>query len=237
MLRIAVCDDIPVFVEELAKYIEMWAKVRQIDVRIQKFSSGEDVLFEQEEEGDFAAIFMDIELSGINGMEAAVRIREKNNLVSVVFVSQYEQYFKQAVQIYPSQYVEKPIYRQKIFEVLDQIMKEQKSVYETFTFRYNRAYINITLGEVLYFVSEKRRVRVLMENGEKYVFYERLNEVEREVTGANSFFCRIHQSYLINGRLVKEFHPGYVIMRNNDRLPISRFRRDKVRDFRMSMFG
>ena len=33
MLRIAVCDDIPVFTEKLAEYIEMWAGDRHLNVQ------------------------------------------------------------------------------------------------------------------------------------------------------------------------------------------------------------
>ena len=94
MLRIAVCDDILVFVEKMAEYIEMWAGEQHLNVQIKRFASGEDVIFEQEDMGDFAAIFMDIELSGMNGMEAVTKIREKNSLVSIVFVTQYEEYLR-----------------------------------------------------------------------------------------------------------------------------------------------
>ncbi|MCI8614496.1 LytR/AlgR family response regulator transcription factor [Parablautia intestinalis] len=236
MLRIAVCDDIPVFTEKLAEYIEMWAGDRHLNVQIKRFTSGEDVLFEQEDMGDFAAVFMDIELSGMDGMKIVTKIREKNALVSIVFVSQYEQFFRQAIQIYPCQYMDKPVSRQKIYEAMDRIVREQKFFYETFPLNYNRMTVNISLGKVLYFVSEKRKVGVLLENGDKYVFYKKLNEMEEALTEYNHRFCRIHQSYLINGSLVREYHPGYVVMDNGDRLPISRFRREGVKLFRMGMF-
>lgn len=236
MLRIAVCDDIPVFVDKLAEYIEMWAGEQHLNVQIKRFTSGEEVLFEQEDMGDLAAVFMDIELGGMDGMETAIKIRKKNPLVSIVFVTQYEQYLRQVVRIYPCQYIDKPVSRREIDEAMDRIAMEQKFFYETFPLKYNRMTANISLGEVLYFVSDKRRVEVLLENGKKYVFYQKLSEVEEVLEEYKHRFCRIHQSYLINGSLVKEYHPGHVVMYNGDILPISRFRRESVKLFRMGMF-
>ncbi|NBJ94737.1 LytR/AlgR family response regulator transcription factor [Parablautia muri] len=237
MLRIAVCDDILVFVEKMAEYIEMWAGEQHLNVQIKRFASGEDVIFEQEDMGDFAAIFMDIELSGMNGMEAVTKIREKNSLVSIVFVTQYEEYLKQVIRIYPCQYIDKPISKEKVFEAMDRIAREHKSYYEIFTLQYNKITINIALGEVLYFVSEKRKVKVVTENGEKYVFYQKLNEVEDALAYYNCQFLRIHQSYLVNCGKVREYHPRHIIMDNGDRLPISRFRCEQVKLFRMGLLS
>ena len=60
MLRIAVCDDIPICVDMLADGIKAWADERQLNVQIEKFASGEEVLCGQEAAGDYAAVFMDI---------------------------------------------------------------------------------------------------------------------------------------------------------------------------------
>lgn len=228
MLRIAVCDDIPYYVEKMADMIESWAEERRIDVQLKKFMSGEEVLFDLEGEGSFAAVFMDIELGGIDGMEAALKVREQNRIVSIVFVSQHEKYFKQMFRVYPFQYIEKPLSSQKVHEVMDKIVLEHKLFYESFFFRYKRITFNITLWEVLYFVSDKRRIRILLEKGREYVFYEKLDALERKLSYYNNCFIRIHQSYLVNDRHVEEFHPRYVVMRNGDELPVSREKRCEI---------
>lgn len=233
MLRIAVCDDIPICVDMLADGIKAWADERQLNVQIEKFASGEEVLCGQEAAGDYAAVFMDIELDGIDGMETAMKLMERNRMVSIVFVSQYEQYFKQMFKIYPFRYIEKPVSRQKVWEVLDQIVEEHRLFYESFFFKYNRRNFHIALGEVFYFVSEKRVIRILMENDKEYVFYEKLDDLERILADYNNRFIRIHQSYLVNGRQIEQYLPGYVVMRNGDVLPVSRDKKGKITAFYM----
>ena len=153
MLRIAVCDDIPRYTEDLANIIGSWSDVRGIHVQLKKFVSGEDLLFDLECAGDFAAVFMDIKLSGIDGAETAVRIRRQSSVVSIVFVSGYERCLKQMCRIYPFLYMEKPVSRKRAYEILDQIMEDHKVKYESYIFKYKHSTFNITLGEVLYFAS------------------------------------------------------------------------------------
>ncbi|MDE5909721.1 MAG: LytTR family DNA-binding domain-containing protein [Lachnospiraceae bacterium] len=233
MLRIAVCDDIPIYVDMLADGIEAWADEKHFNVQLEKFASGEEVLFGQEAAGDYAVVFMDIELEGIDGMETAMKLRERNRMVSIVFVSQYEQYFKQMFKIYPFRYIEKPVSKQKVGEVLDQIVEEHRLFYESFFFQYNRRNFHIALGEVFYFVSERRVIRILMENDKEYVFYEKLDDLEKILADYNNRFIRIHQSYLVNGRQIEQYLPGYVVMRNGDTLPVSRDKKGKITEFYM----
>lgn len=237
MLRIAVCDDVPAYVEMLAAGINAWAEQRNFNVQLEKFASGEEVLFEQEAAGDFAVVFMDVELDGIDGMETAIKLRERNRMVSIVFVSQYEQYFKQMFRVYPFRYIEKPASRQKVGEALDQIVEEHKLFYESFFFKYKRRVFNIALGEVFYFVSEKRVIRILMEKEKEYVFYEKLDALEKILVDYNNRFIRIHKSYLVNGRQIEQYLPGAVVMRNGDLLPVSRDKKGKITEFYMDFLA
>ncbi len=237
MMRIGVCDDISFYVEELSACIASWAQQRNINVRIEKFATGEEVLFDLEGRGDFAVMFMDIELGGINGIEAALRLREKNRLASIVFVTQYENYLKETFCLYPCQFVEKPISRQKICRVLDRAAREQKIYYETFFFRRNRITFNIPLRQVLYFASDRRTIRIIMEGGKEHVFYEKLDRLEQRLSGYNHYFLRIHQSYLINKRQVEQFHSKHIVMRNGDILAVSRDKRNMVGQVHMELLG
>lgn len=234
MLRIAVCDDLPVCVEKLTGAIESWACQRQVNVQLKKFARGEEVLFDQEAAGDFTAVFMDVELEGMDGMETAARLREKNSLLSVVFVSQYEGYFKQMFQVYPCQFIEKPVAQEKVYDVLDKIVREQRVSHESFLFRSNRKTVNISLGEVLYFASEKRIIKIRMKSGREYAFYEKLDQLEQTLEDYSNQFIRIHQSYLINGRQIEQFFHSRVMMRNGDVLPVSRDKKGRLMQFYIS---
>ena len=150
-------------------------------------------------------------------------------MVSIVFVSGYERCLKQMCRIYPFLYMEKPVSRKRAYEILDQIMEDHKVKYESYIFKYKHSTFNITLGEVLYFASEKRKIMVYLASGREYVFYEKLDTLENALADCSNRFIRIHQSFLVNDRHVEEFHPRYVVMRNGEMLPVSRKRRAVIR--------
>lgn len=234
-LRIAVCDDIPVYVDQLKEYIGRWSAWRGLQVQLATFQNGEEVLFDLEAQGDFNAVFMDVRLLGIDGMEAAARIREQSPQASIIFVSQYREYFDGMFRVYPFQYIEKPVSKQEVFEALDKVLEEQRVSYETFSFRYNRMTYNITLREVLYFASDKRMIRIAMEGGRELVFYEKMDALEKKLSAYDHRFLRIHQSYLVNEQQIEQYLPAEVRLRNGEILPISREKRAYVRQFCMEL--
>ncbi len=232
------CDDIPFCTEMLARSIAAWSRERGTMIQIMKFQSGEEILFEIENSGDFTAVFLDIKLNGINGIETAEKIREQNRFISVVFMSQYDTYFKEMFRdMYPVRFLEKPARQCKIFRIMDQIAEQQKHVFENFQFRYNHHFYSINLREVMYFVSERRTVRILLMTGREYRVYNKLDEVERTLKHYKNPFVRIHQSYLVNGLYIDHYHRRRVMLQNKDILPISRSRKNEVLRFQMAFLA
>lgn len=228
MLRIAVCDDAAFCREALAECIRAWAGLHGVRVQIEKYRSGEEVLLGIEQTGDFAVVFMDIELGGIDGIDAAVRIKELCGPVHFVFVTGHEEYFCEMFSVHPILYVPKPIARLKVFDVLDKIVEDQRIFFESFPVKYNRKTVNIPLGEVFYFESEKRRIKSFLERGRQYVFYQSMNMLEEELSLCNHNFVRTHQSYLVNARQIEQFNSKRLRMHNGADVPVSRGRREAV---------
>lgn len=234
-MRIAICDNVPVYVEQMKKYIERWSTRRGFPVQLTTFQNGEEVLFALESEGNFTAVFMGSRIWGINGMEIAVQIRELAPQVSIVFVSRHCKYLNEISQVYPSQYIEKPVLKQKIFEALDNILKEQRGSFESFDFRYKRMTYSISLWQVLYFVSDKRRILIFTEDGKELIFYEKMDVLEEKISVYNHYFLRIHQSYLVNERQIEQVFSNQVRLRNGEMLPVSREKKSQVRSFCMKL--
>lgn len=227
-MRIALCDDMPVYLEQLTGYLEAWIRKNRLNAGIDCFMTGEELLWEWEANGDYTVVFLDIELNGINGIEAALQLRKLSPQVSIVFISRYERYYRELFAVYPCQFLEKPLEEGRVFTVMDRITEENRLRYEAFMFCHNRRAISVTLREVLYFTSEKRIIRAVMEQGEEYVFYERLNVLEQRLACYHHRFLRIHQSFLVNDRCVEQYHPAFVRMKNGDQLPVSREYQGKV---------
>lgn len=235
-MRIAVCCDVPKYVKRIKKYTERWSLGRGIQIQLVAFRNGEEVLFGLEAEGDFSAVFMDIRLYETHVIEEAVRIREQNPQASIVLISQRRQYPDEMSRLYPYQYINKPIREQEIYEVLDKVVDEQRTTFETFSFQYNRMNHNITLRQVLYFVSDRRKIWIMMDDGRKLVFYGKMDLLEKRLSDYNHYFVRTHQSYLVNERQIESFLNDQIQMRNGELLPVSRKKRNHVRQRCMKLW-
>jgi len=86
--------------------------------------SGREAIEKYEEHGPHI-VLMDIQMPGINGIDAIEAIQEMNNKVKFVIVSAYEQfeYAKSAVQLGVKDYILKPINKKRLIEVVDNLVK------------------------------------------------------------------------------------------------------------------
>ncbi len=79
--------------------------------------------------------------------------------------------------------------------------------------------------EILFVESDGNYCTIIMENSQKIVITKKLKEMN-SILPENQFF-RIHNSYIINLKKIKEFikSEGYVIMESNHRIPVARQRK------------
>lgn len=235
MLRIAVCDDMEAFGRRIAGVVKRWSMRRQVNVHLKQFFSGEELLADMEGTGYFDIVFMDIELGeGMNGLTAAAKVKEFCAHCCLIFLSQYD-YYKNAYQVHPFHYLDKASSNRKIMECLDQAEDMYRYLNESFAFRFGGISYSLLLKDILYFVSDKRVIRVCVENGSEFMFYGKLDELEQKLMSSRTRFVRIHQSFLINGRQVEQCHSCFLIMRNKEKLPISRKKRSAVMRFHMEL--
>lgn len=232
MLQIAICENEEQYADQLEKYLRIWALNAAVNVRIKKYTSGEMLLSGMKKDGMFDLIFMDIEMEGMSGLETAAKIRETDYLTALIFVSQYEDYYREAYHVHPFHFLGKPVNLEELEETMDAYMKMKNQDMETFSFTIRKAQYNLRLNDIIYFYSEYRQVTAVC-NDQKYSFYSKLSEVQRELEGKSSYFLRIHQSYLVNTRYVKEYHYNNVVMHNGEILCVSRENRKRMSEIHM----
>ena len=67
--------------------------------------------------------FLDIEMSGLNGIQLAKRLKSINPLIKIIFVTAYDNYALDAYKLHASGYVTKPVSKEKIKEEIDELSK------------------------------------------------------------------------------------------------------------------
>ena len=73
--------------------------------------------------------FLDIQMPGMNGLEAAIALKKIKPSLNIIFVTAYSQYAIEAMKLYPSGYVMKPVIKEAIEREIENLRHpvEQKS--------------------------------------------------------------------------------------------------------------
>lgn len=76
---------------------------------------------------------------------------------------------------------------------------------------------------IIRFESDNSYTKVILLNNDSFLVSKSISKYEEELNG--SFFLRVHQSHIINLDQVKTYYrhpPAYLILNNNDKIPVSR---------------
>ncbi|MFC7055018.1 LytR/AlgR family response regulator transcription factor [Enterococcus alcedinis] len=129
--KIGICDDQAIDREYIQTLVREWAKQELQDIHIEKYSSGEALLFAYETTY-FDLLLLDIEMKQIDGVTLAKRIRQQNETVPIVFISGYSDYLAQGYDVAALHYLLKPVKVEKLYEVLNrgilQLREEEKII-------------------------------------------------------------------------------------------------------------
>lgn len=217
-MRIAICDDCK---ESLALLEEVVEKINVRDAEIDCFYSGDSLLNYLMKNKDFyyQIYLLDIEMPGINGLDAAKKIREIDKRAIIIFVTSYSDYVFSSFEVQPFRFVNKPVDYEKLEGVIQAavnfIYTSKKYIFITV----EKARIQICCENIMYFEGDKRKINVYTIDDE-YSFYSKMSDVENMVD--NSWFVRIQVSYLINMDYVKAIYLNEVVLNNGTCLPISK---------------
>ena len=120
----------------------------------------------------------------------------------------------------------KPITMQQIEDSLELAMKLTERNSERFGFQNGRDYYYISYGDILYFDSKGRKIKIVAV-GEEEEFYGGIRVLEKKLP--KEFFA-IHHSFVINQAHVVRYAYETVEMDNNTILSISKAYRKQVRE-------
>ncbi|MFQ9516224.1 MAG: LytR/AlgR family response regulator transcription factor [Eubacterium sp.] len=228
MLRIAICDDDLVFASKIESLLYEISKVSMIDMDIEVYSDGIE-LWEDISKGEVYDLFyLDIEMLQLNGIDVAKKIREKDTSAIIIYISNYENYLIELFEVEPFRFIKKPvdkkIFVQYFHKAYERIVHDD--VY--FDYKFNKVQHKVLTKEIMYFESSGRLINVVDKIGTGK-FYGKLNQVEKELKSGKTPFLRIHQSYLVNYRFIREISFAKVVLMDGTELQISEDRQKKIR--------
>ena len=232
-MRILICDDDPVFCDELERDLEQYEIIHRLEFEILKVFSGEQAL-DALAQGDWDVLFMDIEMPTINGVEAGKRVREQlqNYSLKIIYVSSRQEYAMDLFKVDTFDFLIKPVAYEELEAVLDKLQKTLDRNGEMCVYRKKGQAVRCRLEDILYFESWLKKT-IIVTRQKKDEFYAPLKDIYEELKDKKFFYC--HKSILVNYDRVAEFHYDKLVLDNGEELEISQAKRKEVRKLSSEM--
>lgn len=145
----------------------------------------------------FKIYILDIEVNGVSGIDVARSIRQKDNTAIIIFVSQYEQKYKDVIFQATIRYYQF-INKNKLETLpicIEELMKEIKAT-KVLAFDQKGELYTINEASILYITTNKYlRKTIIVTDYDQFYVTKSLNELQKLLS---TDFIRTHNSYIVN---------------------------------------
>lgn len=214
-ITIALCDDDSDQIKNLRRLIGEWADGKPFAVNIAGYESGEQFLFEYQDD-PCDLLLLDIEMSGINGMELAKKLRSAGDMLPIIFITGYSDYMADGYDVEALHYLLKPVETDKLFDVLDRYAA-RRGRSEEIILPTAEGVCRTALESIAYIEAFGRKTAVHLRDKTVLECNMSISEFEKF-----SGFFHCHRSYIVNLEQVRSITKNAVILETGEEVPLSR---------------
>lgn len=215
-MNIALCDDEPLHMSDIENYVLQQDSKVHIDV----YFSGDALLKAYNEGMRYQAVFLDMEMSGQNGLETADALRAMDDYVEIIFVTGYRQYMEDSFRCAPFRFLVKPIKPEKLEESVTALFKKLARKPTSIVIKENGNVFHLYSDEIVYCESEGHLIHIYTKN-KMYTVRMSMSALMEQLVATN--FGRPYNSYLVNFHYVRAIMQNEVLLREcQAHIPISR---------------
>lgn len=225
MMKILICDDEQQYVDELKIHIENFMQSRVADFTIDTANNPQAVADSNE---IYQLAFLDIQMNELNGISLAKNLKERNNKIVIFFVTSYNDYQDEAMDLRAFRFFEKPFNADRLYSGLEKAMEYIDESYVDFYVWTDNEHKQILVDDVIYVERGNRQVTLVTTQGN---FTTRETFDEWCAILQNSFFYRVHKSFIVNLHYVTGYKYSELFVQNNVRIPIASRRQTDFHKF------
>jgi len=237
-LNIAICDSDKEIHNLLKSYFLRFSVNNRFEFKINYFLSGEELLDHYRKDSNllFHAVFLEIELPGLDGLATAREIRSfPDHDVQIIFISQEEKYMLNCFDVHAFQYMLKPIHYELFQEKILQLRHYIHSLVHHFlSVKVNNEQIILRTSDIVSLVKIKHalcqnkvEISLFHKNDPLIVSGTLVGYVEKLDP---KLFLLIHRSVIVNLNYVSKFTSKSVIMYNQIGFSVGRSHSKKFKE-------
>lgn len=222
LLKIGILEDEPKQMQRITDFLEQFRQEHPpFSYTVDWYERGAHLLERYQRDCDL--LFLDIQLPDMLGIEAAHRIREMDQNVMIIFVTNLTQYAIEGYSVRAFDYVLKPVsyaaFSAKLERALRILSHREQQV--SIDIRCREGSRRLSSDMILYFEVFDHDLIIHTDQGDMKQWGS-LSKYEKMLEGAH--FARCNSCYLVNLKFVRGVERDTVVV-GQDRLSISKSRR------------
>ncbi len=223
MIKVAICDDDPIFLKMIEQMIDQIARSSGQPAEFVEFETGDALMhYLKQNQNHVDVLFLDVMLGDSNGLEFGQMIRERYPFIQTVFISADIDYSLDVFDLEAVYFLNKPISVDRLSRAWELALRRISNQKESFLRINSRGHhLNIPYKDILYLESE-RRIIIVHRISTTHQFYAQLDDIENTIP---EYFTRCHQSYLVNMHFISSLAKGRCQISNGQVIPIAQKRR------------
>ncbi len=238
MIKIAICDDEPYFLEKINCLVNQNFSKLGEQAEIRKFSSATELIGNVQYLESCNVVFMDINMPNCNGFEYATRIKKKSPNIYLVFVTVQIDYMLKGYQVEAFRYILKSDLEGQMQECISSLIQKIRKGNYSMNFMFREGEITLKLSNIKYIESYKHTMLFHMR-GETNNIHEmvssNLSMLEKQLSSFG--FFRVHKSYLVNMLFADGIERYELRLSENEKIPIPKDKYTEVRAQYYKMLG
>lgn len=193
--------------------LQQWSEENRTILDVVSFDCGE--LFLHSEIDSIALVFLDIQMSGLDGVETAHQLRENGFTGELVFLTGFSEYVFQGYDVRAFNYLLKPPSYTQIAKCVDYVAEKLHE--QRYTFRYRGSVIQIPYSKILYFSSANHYTNIVTTE-DKLKQLEPMRSIHAYLP-SQFLFC--HRTIIINMDHVVMLKGRDLLLSNEETIPVS----------------
>ncbi len=210
-----ICDDEKERCDIVLQYLLKYCDERNITCFYDSYSNGEDAL---STDMSYNIAFLDIEIKNISGLDIAKHLKEKNKNVIIFFITEYEKYIDDAMDLFALRFIKKPLDYSRFYSGLDKAIELINEDDVEFYLKDTNKVLKIKSKDIMYVETLDHKTKVVTANG-IYYSSELIDYWYKKLT--HSSFYRVHKSYIVNLDYIDEYKRNEVKLTNGEIIGVS----------------
>ena len=216
-MRVAICDDEKPMQTILENLLDEFGRLRNIDISIDKFDNGHDLLRVLNEK-EYEIVFMDHQMQDIDGMETSRLIRSRNNDCVIIFVSAFPEVAVDSYEVNAFRFIVKPINKEKLFKAIDDHLRsidyDNLLILNT-----NDGKWKIKMSDIIY-AEAKGKHTIVRTTQKSFEINIHMKKIEDKLPSEK--FCRCQRAYIAGFAHINNHTNAEIIFDNGERAQIGK---------------